>query len=121
MARIGGWRRADEGDAGIMAGLREIGILGEEAVAGMDAVGARGLRGGDQALVRQIALRGRRRTDVNRLVGQPHMQRVAVGVGIDGDRAQAQAARGADDAAGNLAAIGDQDGFEHRRSRRRRY
>ena len=116
-----GRRRADEGNAGGQAGLREIGVLGEEAVTGMHAVGAGRLRRGDQPGAREVTLRRRRRPDVNRLVGQPHMQRVAVGVGIDRDRAQAHAPGGADDAAGDLAAIGDEDGFEHRRSRSRRY
>ena len=42
------------------------------------------------------------------------MQRVGVGFGIDGDRRDAHAPRGAGDAAGDLAAIGDQEGAEHR-------
>ena len=41
------------------------------------------------------------------------MQRVGVGLRIDRDRAHAEALRGARDAAGDLAAIGDQDGSEH--------
>ena len=36
--RVG--RRADEDEPGVGAGLREVGVLGEEAVAGMDGVGA---------------------------------------------------------------------------------
>ena len=48
-----------------------------------------------------------------RLVAEPHMQRVRVGLGIDRDGAQAEPLRGARDAAGDLAAIGDQDGREH--------
>ena len=39
--------------------------------------------------------------------------RVAIGVGIDGDRADAQPPRGRDDPAGDLAAVGDQDLGEH--------
>ena len=41
------------------------------------------------------------------------MQGVAVGLGIDRDRLDAHAARGLDDPAGDLAAIGDQDALEH--------
>ena len=44
-----------------------------------------------------------------RLVGQLDMQRSAVGLGIDRDRGDAHPPRGADHAAGDLAAIGDQD------------
>ena len=42
------------------------------------------------------------------------MQRLGVGVAEDGDGAKALSARGADDAAGDLAAIGDQHGGEAR-------
>ena len=35
--------RPDEHDAGVLAGLRERRVLGEEAVAGMDRLGARAL------------------------------------------------------------------------------
>ena len=113
-------RRADENDAGVDAGLREIGVLREKAVAGMDAVGARRLGGGDQRVDAQIAFGGRRRADAVRLVGKPHVQRAGVGVGIDRDGAQAEPLGGAGDAAGDLAAIGDQDGFEHQWARRQR-
>ena len=41
------------------------------------------------------------------------MQGAGVSLRIDRDGAQAQPLRGAGNAAGNLAAIGDQDGFEH--------
>ena len=40
--------------------LREVGVLREKAVAGMDRLGASGLRGGDHVGGRQIGLRGRR-------------------------------------------------------------
>jgi hypothetical protein len=41
------------------------------------------------------------------------MQRVAVGLGIDGNRLDSHPAGSLDDPAGNLAAICDQDSFEH--------
>jgi len=47
------------------------------------------------------------------LVGLAHMQGVAVGVGIDGDGGDAELFRRPDDAAGDLAAIGDEDLLEH--------
>ena len=50
---------------------------------------------------------------MHRLVGHLDMQRVAVGVGVDRDGLDAHAPRGLDDAAGDLAAIGDQDLVEH--------
>ena len=44
------------------------------------------------------------------------MGRVAVGFGVSGDRAQPEGPAGALDAKGDLAAVGDEDGVEHRRS-----
>jgi len=58
----------------------------------------------------QVALGGRRRPDPVRLVGHAHEQRVRVGVGVDRDRAHAEPPRRADDANGDLAAIGDEHG-----------
>ena len=40
IARIAAGRRADEDDAGRGAGLGELGVLRQEAVAGMDRLGA---------------------------------------------------------------------------------
>ena len=108
-------RRADEGDAGAQRGFREVGILGEEPVAGMDALRA-GLAGDlDQALDVEIALARRRRPDRIGLVAGAHMQRLGIGLGIDRDGAHAEPLRGAGDAHGDLAAIRDEDGGEHGR------
>jgi hypothetical protein len=41
------------------------------------------------------------------------MGRGTVGVGVDGDRPQAERGGGTDDPAGDLTAIGDQQGVEH--------
>ena len=104
---------ADEDDAG---GLQRLGkrlAFRQEAVAGMHRFRAALLAGGDDLLDHQIALGGFRRADVNGGVGHCHMQRVAVGIGIDGDRLDAHLARGLDDPAGDFAAIGDQDTLEH--------
>ena len=88
--------------------------LGQEAVARMHRLGA-GLPAGLDDLVdhadRTAAAGGGPMCDG--LVGHLDMQRVAVGVGIDRDRLDAHPARGLDDAAGDLAAVGDQDFLEH--------
>ena len=91
----------------------EGGALGEEAVAGMHGFGAGRLAGLDDLLGDEIALRGRRRADMHRLVGHLDMHRVAVGIGIDRDGGDPHLPRRLDDAAGDLAAIGDQDFLEH--------
>jgi hypothetical protein len=40
-------------------------------------------------------------------------QRLGISLRIDGDRPHSQPLRGLDDPAGDFAAIGDEDGFEH--------
>src|SRR5262249_1772222 len=103
----------DEDDAGLRQRLGEGVGVGQKAVARMHGLGAGAFAGGDDLLDNEIALRRRRRTDRHGLVGHFDVQRVAVGVGIDRNSCDSQAARGLDDPAGDLAAIGDQDTLEH--------
>ena len=60
-----------------------------------------------------IGLVGGRRPDMHRLIRHSHMQRLAVGVGIDGDRRDPHLPCGFDDAASDLTAIGDEDFLQH--------
>ena len=53
--------RADEGEVVLDADLGELGVLGQEAVAGMDGVGAGDLGRGDDVGDVQVALAARRR------------------------------------------------------------
>ena len=55
---------------------------------------------------------------VSTVPGHLDMERIAVGVGIDGDGRNPHAARRLDDAASDLAAIGDQNFREHEDSTR---
>ena len=105
--------RADPHDPRVDHSLREIGIFRQEAVTGMDRLRTGRLRRGDDLFPHQIAFARRRWPDMHRLVRLPHMQRLGIGVRIDRNRAQAHRPRGADDAARNLAAIGDEEGFDH--------
>ena len=82
-------RRADEDDARLVAGAGEVGVLGEEAVAGVDRLGARLLGGLDDLLDVQVALGRDRGADQEGLVGLAHVRRIAVDLGVDGDRADA--------------------------------
>ena len=106
-------RRADEDDAGLGAGAGEVGVLGEEAVAGMDRLGAGLLGGLDDLLDVQVALGRHRRADQEGLVGLAHVRRVAVDLRVDGDRADAHLLQRAGDPDRDLAAVGDQDLLEH--------
>ena len=77
-----------------------------------------GLRAGlpagrDDAIGDRDRIGRRRRSDRDGLVRHLDMQRVAIGLGIDRDGGDAEAPRRLDDAAGDFAAIGDQDLGEH--------
>ncbi len=105
--------RADEGDPGVFEGPHEGWVLGQEAEPGMHGLGPGLLSRGHDLLDRQVAVDGRRRADGHGLVGQLHVQRGGVRIGIHGHGRDAQPAGGADDAAGDLAAVGDEDLVEH--------
>ena len=109
-------RRADEHDPGLLAGLRERRVLGEEAVARVDRLARpRAPRDVEDLLDAQVVLRGGPAAEVVGLVGARDVRRVAVELGVDGDARDAQLLERADDANRDLAAVGDQDLREHRR------
>jgi hypothetical protein len=99
--------RADELEPRGLDGAGELGALGQEAVAGVHGVGFGGLRGGDHLRDVEIA------PDADGVVGLEHVRPLPVEVGVDRDAAQARRAAGADDAQGDLAAVGDQDRGDH--------
>ena len=76
--------RADQRDAGLLERLGERGPLGEEAVAGMDRVGAGGPGGRDDGVDVEVAL------DPDRLVGGAARAARRVEVGEHRDRGDAQ-------------------------------
>ena len=95
--RVG--RRADPQQARGADRLGEVAALGEEAVAGMDRVGAGAQRGLD------VLLRPEVRADALALVGRAGVQRAAVVGRGDRDGRDPERARGAEDAQGDLAAV----------------
>ena len=101
-------RRADEGQPGGRARLRERRVLGEEPVPRVHGVGARAPRRLHEAVDHEVALGGGGGTDRVRLVGHLHVQRLAVGLREDGDGRDAQLAARAQHADGDLAAVGDE-------------
>ena len=104
--------RPDEGDLVGGEDLGEAGVLGEEAVAGVDGVGAGDLAGGEDLRDVQVGFARRRRPDADALVGEPDMHGIGVGGGMHRDRGDAEFLAGAEDPEGDLAAIGDQDLLE---------
>jgi len=105
--------RADEMQTRAAAGLGEVAVFGEEAVARMDRVGAIGQRGADDRRDVEVAVLGCGRPDAYRFVGHAHVQRILVCSRIDRQRGDVQLAAGADDPDGDRAAIGHQQFFEH--------
>src|SRR3546814_9911198 len=75
----------------------------------MDGIGAGGPGSANDGGYTEITLGRRRRAQAMGFIGQTDMQRASIGIGVYGHRAQAEAAAGGDDAAGDLAAVGDQD------------
>ena len=108
-------RRADEGQTGGFDGAGERRVLGQKAEARMDGFGADALRRLDHALDAQIAFGRRRAADFDALADLAYVQAVTVGAGMNTGRGHAQAAAGAGNAAGNFAAVGNQDFLEHGR------
>ena len=109
---------AEEGDARLLARSRERGVLRQEPVARVHAVGATDAArlddGGDAEVVRAnrgagVTARNVETVQVDGDVGFAHVQRARVGVGVDGDAADAHAAQRAHDADGDLAAVGDEN------------
>ena len=73
----------------------------------MNRVGLGRFRGFKNFRGVKIALGRGRRTDRVRMIGFAHVQRGAIGVGVDGDRFDSQLAACADDPHCDLSAVGD--------------
>ena len=105
--------RADERDAGLVAGAHERRVLGQEPVAGVDGLGPRLLRHLEDLLDVQVALGRRAAAQQVRLVGALDVGRVAIGLGVDGHRRDTQLLEGAHDPDGDLSTVGYEDLGEH--------
>src|SRR5260370_1064704 len=93
--RLDGLRRwPDEHQAGVAAGLPKILVFRQKAIAGVNGVGAAGLRRGNDRLDPQIRLRRQRPADADGLVVGPHIQRLAVHIRIDFVDSNPKPARG---------------------------
>ena len=106
-------RRADERDALGGDGPGEVGVLAEEAVAGVHAVGAALLDGVEDGLGVEVALGRGLAAERVRLVGEADVEGVAIEFGVHRDGRDAELAGGPDDADGDLATVGDQDLCQH--------
>ncbi|MNI26837.1 hypothetical protein D3C73_805540 [compost metagenome] len=106
--------RANEGNAGRLAGIGEFSTFGEEAVTGVDRLGAGFPGGGEDLVDTQVTVGRLVATQGDGHVGVAYVLRITVGIGVDGDTLHAEALEGADGADCDLATVGDQYGSEHR-------
>ena len=108
--------RPDERDPDFRQRLRKGFALGKKTVAGMHRFRARLLAGVQDLVDDEIGLRRRRGADVDGFIGHLDMQRIAIGVRINGDGADTHFAGGLDDPAGDFATVGDEDFLEQKHS-----
>ena len=106
-------RRTDPRQARLTDGARELGVLGQEAVARVDRVGPGRLGGGEHEVTTQVGLGCRVAGQVHRDVGLANEGRLGIGVGVDRDGADAEVTARAEHAPGDLAAVRDQDAANH--------
>jgi hypothetical protein len=71
------------------------------------------LGGADDAICAEIAVRAFGPTDADGLVGELDVERLDVGLRVDGERLDAQFPAGANYAKGDFTAIGDEDLLNH--------
>src|SRR5262249_476569 len=88
---------ADERNPRHLAAFREIGIVAQEAVAGMNGVDIGDFGGADHAGDVEIAASALGGTDTHGFVGESGVQAVPVGLGINSHGLDAQFLGGADD------------------------
>ena len=91
-------RGTDEGQPMLLDDVGELRVLRQEAVAGMNGLGAGDLAGSDDCRNVQIGLGGGGWADADALIGQAHMHRVRIRRGMDGHGGDAHLLAGADDA-----------------------
>ena len=106
-------RRADKFDVAVLADFDEMRVLGQETVAGMDGFHIRNFRGTDDPVDLEIAFRTGRFANADRFIRQLDVERIGVGLGVDGHTADAEFLAGADDAHRNFTPVGNQNFVKH--------
>ena len=107
--------RTDEHDSRGFQRRGEFGVLREESVAGMNRLRPGAAGSVDDRVDVEIALSRGGGADADRDVRLGDVTGVGVGIAEHGYRTDAHLAQRADDAHGDLASVGDQDGVESRR------
>ena len=100
---------ADPNQAGPDHGAGEVGVLGEEPVAGVHGIGAGPSGHGEQLFDDEVGVGARGSVETVGLVGQMRMHRVAILVSVDGNRGNAAVFCGSDHPDGDFAPVCDED------------
>ena len=103
----------DKGHASGLKRLSELGVLGQEAITGVNRLGTRLLDRLHHLVDDDIGLVRWGRANVDGFIGHLNMQRVFVRVRINRHRLDAHGFGSLDHAAGNLAPVGNQNFLEH--------
>src|SRR5256884_1068040 len=111
---------ADEHEAAFLHALGEVGVLGQEAVAGVDRDRVGDFRRADDCRHVEIAGGRGRRPDAYRFIGEQHVLEAVVGGGVHGHGLDAELPAGTQDPQRDLAAVGDDDLLDHGALIRRR-
>src|SRR3990170_2887216 len=85
----------------------------QEAVAGVDGVGPGDLGGGDEARDLEIGQARGGRADANVVVGEPHVEALAVRLAVDRHGLDPELPARPDHPQGDFPAVRDQDLLEH--------
>jgi hypothetical protein len=108
--------RSDECYLGNFADLGERSVFRQKAVTGMNCFGVGDFGGGNNAGDIQVAIRTFGRTYANCLVGKTDGERIAVSLGINGDRLNSEFFARANHAQRDFTTVGNENLFKHRRS-----
>jgi hypothetical protein len=100
--------RANEADVAVLADLGEVGVLGEEPVAGVNGIDVRNLGCADDAIDPQVTLSAGRAADADGFVRHLGVHGVRVRLRVHRHGADVQLLAGANDPDGDLPAIGYQ-------------
>ena len=101
----GGRPRPDPDQLGLVDHAYEVGVLGKKAIAGVNGIGPCSARGIDDLGHVEVALGGRRSAQANGTSRLAHEGQVRVSVREHRHGLETEAMTGANDTAGNLAAI----------------
>ena len=99
--------RPDEGDAALLERLREGRVLAEEAVAGVNRLGAGANNRSEQLLRIQVRFGNAPFAERHRLASRIDVHRVAIRVGVDSNARHAKGVQRTADARGHFATVGD--------------